>query len=105
VKAIWYVEDNNMYSNNPRPKDPKPIKFFGDGEVTLREPVMVFFDKKYVIICNYSEAGLDVARKLNSKPIHSTLGLALQLIGLTANLENIISENKSFLELIKQLVQ
>ena len=101
MKSIWYVEDNTVMENDP----PKPIKFYGDGEITLREPVMVFFDKNSITICNYSEAGLDVAHKLNSKPIQSTLGLALQLIGLTANLENIISENKSFMELIKQLVQ
>jgi hypothetical protein len=66
---------------------------------------MVFFNKDYVTICDYTELGLYIASKQDVKPLEAPLLLALQYINLYAKIENAKSDNRSFREFISKLTQ
>jgi hypothetical protein len=83
----------------------KAITFYGDSLVDNRLPVMVFFNRDHIVICDYSELGLYIASKQDTKPLEAPLLLALQYINLYAKIENAKSDNRSFREFIKQLTQ
>ena len=83
----------------------KSITFHGDSLVDNRLPVMVFFEKDHIVICDYSELGLYIGSKQDTKPLEAPLLLALQYVNLFTKIENAKSDNKSFMEFIKQLVQ
>jgi hypothetical protein len=83
----------------------KTITFYGDSLVDSRLPVMVFFRKTDIIICDYSELGIYVGSKQNEKPLEVPLLLALQVISLFTDIVRVQSDNKSFMEFIKQLTQ
>jgi len=83
----------------------KTITFYGDSEVRPKDPVMVFFNKDYIVICDYTELGLYISSKQNVKPLEAPLLLALQYINLFSDISQAKSDNKSFREFIKQITQ
>ena len=83
----------------------KTITFYGDSLVDSRLPVMVFFRKTDIIICDYSELGLYISSKQNEKPLEAPLLLALQFVSLYTDISNAKSDNRSFREFISKLTQ
>jgi len=83
----------------------KTITFYGDSLVDNRLPVMVFFNKDHIVICDYSELGLYIGSKQNVKPLEAPLLLALQYINLFSDITQAKSDNRSFREFISKLTQ
>ena len=83
----------------------KVITFYGDSQVRPKDPVMVFFNKDYIVICDYTELGLYIASKQDTKPLEAPLLLALQYINLYADITQAKSDNKSFREFISKITQ
>jgi len=110
--TLYVVSEKNMKTtslvikNEPTVKTTtKAITFYGDSQVRPKDPVMVFFNKDYIVICDYTELGLYIASKQDTKPLEAPLLLALQYISLYADISKATSDNRSFREFIKQLTQ